>query len=69
MTFKVIWSEDDGEFVGLCDEFPSLSWLEPTREAALDGIKKIVAEVRADMEIDYSDIPSQAGKPFKRVNP
>lgn len=63
----VIWSSEDQEFIGLCDEFPSLSWLEPTWEAALNGIKKLVAEVREDMKIDYSDIPSQAGMRFLRV--
>ena len=37
-TYRVIWSEDDKEFVGLCAEFPSLSWLSAEREAALRGI-------------------------------
>ena len=27
-TYRVLWSEEDAEFVGLCAEFPSLSWLE-----------------------------------------
>ncbi|PJA42533.1 MAG: toxin-antitoxin system HicB family antitoxin, partial [Lysobacterales bacterium CG_4_9_14_3_um_filter_62_6] len=26
-TYRVIWSDEDVEFVGLCAEFPSLSWL------------------------------------------
>ena len=26
-TYRVTWSEDDEEYVGLCTEFPSLSWL------------------------------------------
>ncbi len=26
-TYRVQCSEQDGEFVGLCAEFPSLSWL------------------------------------------
>ena len=26
-TFRVTWSEEDGEFIGLCAEFPSVSWL------------------------------------------
>jgi hypothetical protein len=32
-TYRVTWSEDDGEFVGLCAEFPSLSWLGQNHEA------------------------------------
>ena len=26
-TYRVTWSQEDEEFVGLCAEFPSLSWL------------------------------------------
>jgi predicted HicB family RNase H-like nuclease len=49
-TYRVTWSPDDGEHVGLCAEFPSLSWLAGTPEAALGGIRKLVAEAVADME-------------------
>ena len=31
-TFRAVWSPEDGEYVGLCDEFPSLSWLAPSPE-------------------------------------
>ena len=48
-TYRVTWSEDDKEYVGLCAEFPSLSWLGRTPEAALRGIRKVVAEVVKDM--------------------
>ena len=48
-TYRVTWSEDDKEYVGLCAEFPSLSWLARTPEAALKGIRKIVAETVKDM--------------------
>lgn len=27
-TYRVIWSEEDQEFIGLCAEFPSLSHLD-----------------------------------------
>ena len=33
-TYRVTWSEEDIEYVGLCAGFPSLSWLAETREAA-----------------------------------
>jgi predicted RNase H-like HicB family nuclease len=34
-TYRVTWSPEDGEHVGLCVELPSLSWLAATPEAAL----------------------------------
>ena len=27
-TYRITWSEEDQEYVGLCVEFPSLSWLD-----------------------------------------
>ncbi len=48
-TYRITWSPDDQEYVGLCVEFPSLSWLAESQEASLDGIRKIVAEVVQDM--------------------
>lgn len=48
-TYRVTWSAEDGEYVGLCAEFPSLSWLGPTQEAAFGGIRALVAEVVEDM--------------------
>lgn len=51
-TYRVIWSEDDHEFVGLCAEFPSLSWLNADREDALRGIVKVVRDAVADLDDD-----------------
>ena len=48
-TYRVTWSEEDGEYVGLCVEFPSLSWLAASPEEALAGIRAAVAEVATDM--------------------
>lgn len=48
-TYYVTWSEDDQEYVGLCAEFPSLSWLDDGPEKALKGIRCLVAEVLLDM--------------------
>lgn len=56
-TYRVTWSEEDKEFVGLCAEFPSLSWLDDTQEAAFQGINKVVAEVIADMKSNDEIIP------------
>ena len=64
-TYRVTWSEDDSEYVGLCVEFPSLSWLSKTPEAALKGIRNIVAEVINDMKENGEKIPQPfAGKNY-----
>lgn len=56
-TYRVTWSPEDGEHVGLCAEFPSLSWLAKTPEAALKGISKVVADVVADMQANGEPVP------------
>ena len=56
-TYRVTWSPEDGEHVGLCIEFPSLSWLAETPEEALAGVRKVVAEVVADLEANGELIP------------
>lgn len=43
-NYRVFWSHEDGEYVGTCTEFPSLSWLDRTPELALAGVRKAVAE-------------------------
>jgi hypothetical protein len=48
--YYAIWSEDDNQYVGLCDEFPSLCWLEPFIEDAIKGIRRCVAEMLADLK-------------------
>lgn len=56
-TYRVTWSQDDGEHVGLCAEFSSLSWLATTPEAALKGIRKVVADVVREMESGGEPVP------------
>ena len=56
-TYRVTWSDEDKEHVGLCAEFPSLSWLAATPEAALKGIRKVVGEVVADMKQNSEPVP------------
>lgn len=56
-TYRVTWSPEDDEHLGLCVEFPSLSWLAPTPEAALKGIQKVIAEVVADMQASGEAVP------------
>ena len=74
-TYRVTWSEEDGEYVGLCAEFPSLSWLARTPEAAMRGIRKLVRNVVADMIQSKEPIPDPiatkrfSGKFMVRVPP
>lgn len=56
-TYRVTWSEEDGECVGVCAEFPSLSWLAPEPEAALHGIREAVADVVADLQANGETVP------------
>ena len=56
-TYRITWSQEDSEHIGLCAEFPSLSWLAPTQEAALAGIQQMVAEAVADMLASGEPIP------------
>jgi predicted HicB family RNase H-like nuclease len=74
-TYRVTWSEDDSEYVGLCAEFPSLSWLSKSPEAALKGIRKVVSEVVNDMHDSGEKVPeplasrNYSGKFMVRVPP
>ena len=74
-TYRVTWSEDDNEYVGLCAEFPSLSWLAKKPEAALTGIRKLVENVVKDMRNRDEDVPEPiacrrySGKFIVRVPP
>jgi len=64
-TYRVTWSEEDTEYIGLCVEFPSLSWLASEPEAALQGIRQVVADVIADMQASGEMIPEAlAGKNY-----
>ena len=56
-TYRVTWSEEDEEYVGLCVEFPSLSWLSNSPEEALAGIRALVADVVVDMQKNQEPIP------------
>ncbi|PCI44417.1 MAG: toxin-antitoxin system HicB family antitoxin [Moraxellaceae bacterium] len=74
-TYRVTWSEEDQEYVGLCAEFPSLSWLVETQEKALAGIRKLVKDCIKDMSASGEDIPvplatkSYSGKFMVRIPP
>lgn len=73
-TYRIIWSAEDNEHVGLCAEFPSLSWLAPTPEKALSGILRLVHGCLVDMREGGEAVPepisdrSYSGKFTVRMN-
>jgi hypothetical protein len=49
-TYRVTWSAEDSEYVGMCVEFPALSWLA--------GIRNVVRDVVRDMQAAGEQIPT-----------
>jgi predicted HicB family RNase H-like nuclease len=74
-SYRVTWSEADQEYVGLCAEFPGVSWLASTHESALKGVRKLVASIVADMKKSGEAVPDPiatrhfSGKFMVRVPP
>ena len=74
-TYRVTWSEKEKKNVGLCAEFPSLSWLASSPEAALRGIRSVVCDVLNDMRKSGETVPEPlatrrfSGKFIVRVPP
>jgi len=74
-SYRVTWSDDDKEFVGLCAELPSLSWLSKSQDAAFKGIRKLVADTLKDLKKSKEPIPEAiatkqfSGKFLLRVPP
>ncbi len=55
--FWTEWSEEDQEWVGLCDAFPLVSCLEPERDAAEAGIRSVVADVLDLLKAEEKQLP------------
>ncbi len=74
-TYRVTWSEEDQEYVGLCAEFPGLSWLADTPEKALQGIRTLVRKVLTEVKRSKEPVPepistkAYSGKFVVRVPP
>ena len=74
-TYRVTWSEEDEEFVGLCAEFPGLSWLAKSPDEALKGIRSIINDCVQDMAKNGEEIPKPiatrqySGKFLVRIPP
>ena len=74
-TYKVIWSNEDEEYVALCAEYPSLSYLDENRIQALEGITNLVKDIVSDMEANGEKPPipisekNYSGKFQVRITP
>jgi len=74
-TYRVTWSEEDEEFVGLCAEFPGFSWLTGDPDEALKGIRSVVRKCIRDMSKSGEEVPdaisvrNYSGKFMVRVPP
>ena len=74
-TYRITWSQEDGEHVGLCAEFPSLSYLDRDINKALKGITNLVAKVVKDMKKNNEEVPepfskkTYSGKFLVRISP
>jgi predicted HicB family RNase H-like nuclease len=74
-SYRVTWSPEDKEYVGLCAEFPSLSWLAPDHASALSGVMQLVADVVDDLRQNNEPVPEPiaahafSGKFMVRIPP
>ena len=74
-TYRITWSEEDGEYDGLCAEFSKLSWLAADPEEALKGIRSVVGDCVEDILNNGEEAPKPiatrqySGKFMVRVPP
>lgn len=74
-TYRVTWSVEDGEYIALCAEFPSLSFLADSQSDALAGMVNLVEDVIQDMRSNSETIPQPfadrqySGKLMLRIPP
>lgn len=57
-TYHVAWSTEDDAFVATCAEFPSMSWLAPTKAEAEQGLRRVLRAVLADMATSGEQPPT-----------
>lgn len=74
-AYRVVWSNEDNQFVATVAEMPLLSWLAPTQAEALEGLRSLVDDVIADMHATGEKVPepfsmrSFSGKFIVRIPP
>ena len=74
-TYRVMWSPEDGEYLAMCAEFPSLSHLANDQIEALVGIRNLISDVVKDLRRSGERVPepltvhTYSGKFVTRVPP
>ena len=61
-TYRVLWSQEDQMYVGLCAEFSLLSALGQTLEETFSGIRQVVSEAVAILQEDGDPIPAPSNR-------
>lgn len=61
-TYRVFWSQEDEEFVGLCAEFPGLSWLDEQQDETFQGIIQLVQDCIDDLISNQEPVPEPMSK-------
>lgn len=56
-SYRVQWSEEDGEYVGTVTEFPGLSWLDESPVDTFIGIQNVIKECVEDMRAHGENPP------------
>lgn len=62
-SYKVTLSSDN-EYIAICAEFPSLSWVDKSKNLALNGIHKLVSDVVKDLKRQKEPVPIPLKKRF-----
>lgn len=52
IQFLTFWSEEDGEYIGVCNRYPSLSHTAETAEEAEFGIVELVRLVEEELRLE-----------------
>lgn len=55
--YRIAWSQEGQEFVGLCAKFPGLCWLALDPDDVLNGIRSMVKNCIENTPIAGEDIP------------
>lgn len=61
-SYRVEWSEEDHAHIGLCVEFPSLSFVSASVVDARKGIERLVSETLVEM-LASQEIPPRPQEP------
>lgn len=56
-TYRLLWSEDKQCYLGVCSEFPDLSYEATSGDDALAGIQRRIADELADLIRNKKCVP------------